>query len=171
MNMEKMDVLAELEEAVLIYEEKARRENILLRYNEPETIPVMVGDRTRLRQVFINVIDNALKYSDAGGEVRISASVRGDSVLISVSDDGIGIAPEDLERVKMRFYKGNYSRRGSGIGLAVADEIVTQHGGSLTLTSALGVGTTVQIMLPLGGAETANDAGQSENEQKIINIE
>ena len=171
MNMEKMDVLAELEEAVLIYEEKARRENILLRYNEPETIPVMVGDRTRLRQVFINVIDNALKYSDAGGEVRISASVRGDSVLISVSDDGIGIAPEDLERVKMRFYKGNYSRRGSGIGLAVADEIVTQHGGSLTLTSALGVGTTVQIMLPLGGAETTNDAGQSENEQKIINIE
>ena len=81
------------------------------------------------------------------------------------------IRDRDLERVKMRFYKGNYSRRGSGIGLAVADEIVTQHGGSLTLTSALGVGTTVQIMLPLGGAETTNDAGQSENEQKIINIE
>ncbi len=167
MNMEKMDVLAELEEAVLIYEEKARKENITLRYNEPESVPVMVGDRTRLRQVFINVIDNAIKYSDAGGEVRISASVRGDSVLIQVSDDGIGIAPEQLGRVKMRFYKGDYSRRGSGIGLAVADEIVSQHNGTLTLTSSLGVGTTVQIMLPLSGGDFS-PRGES---QQIIEIE
>ena len=168
MQKEKMDILAELEEAVLIYEEKAKKENILVRYTGPGMLPVIFGDRARLRQVFINVIDNAIKYSDAGGEIRISATVRGDSILIQVSDDGIGIAPEDLPRVKMRFYKGNYSRRGSGIGLAVADEIISQHGGSLTLTSTVGVGTTVNILLPISAQEpdTPNVDGQ-----KIIEIE
>lgn len=168
MQKEKMDILAELEEAVLIYEEKAKKENILVRYTGPGMLPVIFGDRARLRQVFINVIDNAIKYSDAGGEIRISAAVRGDSILIQVSDDGIGIAPEDLPRVKMRFYKGNYSRRGSGIGLAVADEIISQHGGSLTLTSTVGAGTTVNILLPISAQEpdTPNVDGQ-----KIIEIE
>lgn len=163
MQKEKMDILAELEEAVLIYEEKAKKENILLRYTGPGMLPVIFGDRARLRQVFINVIDNAIKYSDPGGEIRISAAVRGDSILVQVSDNGIGIAPEDLPRVKMRFYKGNYSRRGSGIGLAVADEIVAQHGGSLTLTSAVGVGTTVHILLPVGNQAPViqNSEGQT----------
>lgn len=171
MDMQKMDILAELEEAVLIYEEKARQENITLRYNEPSMLPVTIGDRARLRQVFINVIDNAIKYSDAGGEVRIAASVRGDSILIQVSDDGIGIAPEDLPRVKTRFYKGNYSRRGSGIGLAVADEIVSQHGGSLSLTSTLGVGTSVQILLPIRSDADEQPLPKGDTGQKIIEIE
>lgn len=171
MDMQKMDILAELEEAVLIYEEKARQENITLRYNEPSMLPVTIGDRARLRQVFINVIDNAIKYSDAGGEVRVTASVRGDSILIQVSDDGIGIAPEDLPRVKTRFYKGNYSRRGSGIGLAVADEIVTQHGGSLSLTSALGVGTNVQILLPIRSDAQEPPVIKEDEGQKIIEIQ
>ncbi len=170
MDMQKMDILAELEEAVLIYEEKARQEGITLRYSEPPMLPVTIGDKARLRQVFINVIDNAIKYSDSGGEVRVAASVRGDSILIQVSDDGIGIAPEDLPRVKTRFYKGNYSRRGSGIGLAVADEIVSQHGGSLSLTSTLGIGTSVQILLPI-----RSDADQppvkGDEGQKIIEIQ
>ncbi len=168
MQKEKMDILAELEEAVLIYEEKAKKEDILVRYTGPGMLPVIFGDRARLRQVFINVIDNAIKYSDPGGEIRISAAVRGDSILIQVSDDGIGIAPEDLPRVKMRFYKGNYSRRGSGIGLAVADEIIAQHGGSLTLTSTVGVGTTVHILIPVSGQQSA---AQSGGEQTIIEIE
>lgn len=171
MDMQKMDILAELEEAVLIYEEKARQENITLRYNEPSMLPVTIGDRARLRQVFINVIDNAIKYSDAGGEVRVAASVRGDSILIQVSDDGIGIAPEDLPRVKTRFYKGNYSRRGSGIGLAVADEIVSQHGGSLSLTSTLGVGTSVQILLPIRSDADEQPLAKGDSGQKIIEIE
>ena len=165
---EKMDILAELEEAVLIYEEKAKKEDIVVRYTGPGMLPVIFGDRARLRQVFINVIDNAIKYSDAGGEIRISAAVRGDSILIQVSDDGIGIAPEDLPRVKMRFYKGNYSRRGSGIGLAVADEIIAQHGGSLTLTSTVGVGTTVHILIPVSGQQSA---AQNAGEQTIIEIQ
>ncbi len=168
MQKEKMDILAELEEAVLIYEEKAKKEDIVVRYTGPGMLPVIFGDRARLRQVFINVIDNAIKYSDAGGEIRISAAVRGDSILIQVSDDGIGIAPEDLPRVKMRFYKGNYSRRGSGIGLAVADEIIAQHGGSLTLTSTVGVGTTVHILIPVSGQQSA---AQNAGEQTIIEIQ
>ena len=85
-----------------------------------------------------------------------------------MSDDGIGIAPEDLPRVKMRFYKGNYSRRGSGIGLAVADDIIAQHGGSLTLTSTVGVGTTVHILIPVSGQQSA---AQNAGEQTIIEIQ
>lgn len=147
---EKMDVLAELGDAVLMYTEKARKEGITLSYDEPAMLPFVSGDRNRLRQVFINIIDNALKYSDKGGQVTVQAGESEDGrVRVSVADCGCGISPEDLPRIKTKFYKANHTRRGSGIGLAVADEIVSMHGGELEVLSELGVGTTVVITLPL----------------------
>ncbi len=144
-----MDILAELGDAVLIYTEKAKRENIRIIYQEPEMLPFIYGDKNRIRQVFINVIDNSIKYSNPGCTITISAYQVGANVQIIVSDNGVGISKADLPRIKTKFYKANHTRRGSGIGLAVADEIVSMHGGRLEITSDLGVGTSVRITLPV----------------------
>lgn len=143
-----MDLLAELGDAVLMYTERARRDNIELIYEEPESLPFFFGDKNRLRQVFINIIDNALKYSDAGDKVTIVAFEENGFILIKMSDTGCGISPADLPKVKTKFYKANTTRRGSGIGLAVANEIVLMHDGEILLESELLVGTTVTIKLP-----------------------
>ncbi len=147
---DRMDVLAELGEAVLIYTERARRENIELRYDEPIMLPPVYGDRNRIKQVFINIIDNAVKYTDPGGVVSVGAAEDGEGMIrIAVSDTGCGISPEDLPHVKEKFYKANLTRRGSGIGLAVAAEIIAMHDGDLTVDSVEGKGTTVIIRLPV----------------------
>ncbi|MBQ9108883.1 MAG: HAMP domain-containing histidine kinase [Oscillospiraceae bacterium] len=149
MNFGKVDIVAELSDAVLMFSERARRDSRTLEYTEPEGFAVMQADRNRLRQVFVNIIDNALKYSDSGDTVTVTANLLPSSFTVSVADTGIGISPEDLPKVKTKFYKANSTRRGSGIGLAVADEIVRMHGGSLEIASKLGEGTTVTITLPL----------------------
>lgn len=146
--VERIDLLAELEEAVLMYTEKARREEITLTYDEEIEAAVVMADKNRLRQVFINIIDNAIKYSDAGGSVKVVARQQNGHFVISVADTGCGISPEDLPKIKKKFYKANLTRRGSGIGLAVADEIVTAFLGTLEVTSVLGEGTTVTIRIP-----------------------
>ncbi|MBQ9956826.1 MAG: HAMP domain-containing histidine kinase [Ruminococcus sp.] len=145
---ETMDILAELGDAVLIYSDKARRENIGIIYKEPEMLPFVMGDKNRIRQVFINIIDNAVKYSSGGDTVTVIAEAEADKVKITVSDTGCGIKESDLSKVKTKFYKANHTRRGSGIGLAVADEIVEMHNGTLDIKSTEGKGTTVTITLP-----------------------
>lgn len=149
LQMANMDILAELGDAVLIYSDKARRESKEIIYNEPEMLPIVFGDKNRIRQVFINVIDNAVKYSSAGDTVTIKAFEENGKIIVSVADTGVGIKESDLAKVKTKFYKANHTRRGSGIGLAVADEIVTMHGGSMDIASeGEGLGTTVTITLP-----------------------
>lgn len=143
-----MDILAELGDAVLIYSDKARRDNIKIIYNEPEMLPFVYGDKNRMRQVFINIIDNAVKYSSPGDTVTIDAEVSSGKIRISVADTGCGIKEADLSKVKTKFYKANHTRRGSGIGLAVADELVSMHEGTLDIKSREGAGTTVIITLP-----------------------
>lgn len=144
-----MDILAELGDAVLIYSDKARRDNISVIYDEPEMLPFVFGDKNRIRQVFINIIDNAVKYSSPGDTVTIKAYEKDKNIVVSVADTGCGIKESDLAKVKTKFYKANHTRRGSGIGLAVADEIISMHGGSMDITSkGEGLGTTVTITLP-----------------------
>ncbi len=143
-----MDVLAELGDAVLIYQDKAAREQITIEYEEPAMLPFVYGDKNRIRQVFINIIDNAIKYSDPGGRVRIEATEKDGMIQVIVSDNGCGIKESDLPKIKTKFYKANHTRRGSGIGLAVADEIITAHGGTLEIQSREARGTTVTISLP-----------------------
>ncbi len=146
---QRIDILAELGDAVLVFQERAYREKIMVVYYEPDMLPFVNGDKNRLRQVFINIIDNALKYSNPGGTVTIDAYEEKNGVVITIADTGCGISQVDLPKVKTKFYKANNSRRGSGIGLAVADEIINMHGGSLELTSEQNVGTTVIITLPV----------------------
>lgn len=148
LQIETCDILAELGDAVLIYTERAKALGIELKYYEPEMLPFVHGDRARLRQVFINIIDNAVKYSNPGGVVSVEAYEKKGDIVVLISDTGVGISAEDLPKVKTKFYKANQTRRGSGIGLAVADEIVNMHGGSLIVNSKLGTGTTVMITLP-----------------------
>ena len=149
LNKANMDVFAELTDAVIIYSEKARQENKTLLYDEPQEIVTIFGDRNRIRQVFINIIDNAIKYSAADGHIIVATAVTDKAVIITVEDDGCGIAPSDLTKVKAKFYKANSTVRGSGIGLAVADEIVAAHDGTLDIESELGRYTRVVITLPV----------------------
>lgn len=146
--MDTIDILAELGETVLIYQERAKALGITLNYYEPKMLPFVYGDKNRLRQVFINIVDNAIKYSDKGDTVSVEAYEEDNEICISISDTGMGISKDDLPKVKTKFFKANHTRRGSGIGLAVADEIIQRHGGTLEINSEQGVGTTVMITLP-----------------------
>ena len=145
-----LDIIAELSEAVLTFEQRAIRENKELIFEESDDIIPVMGDKNRLRQVFVNIIDNALKYSDSGGSVTVTTRRTGDGFVdIAIKDTGIGIPADQLDKVKTKFFKGNATRRGSGIGLAVADEIIRMHGGEILLDSVEGEGTTVTIRLPI----------------------
>lgn len=150
LQMNKLDLVAELSEAVFTFTQRAKREGLTLIYEETEEIIPIMGDRNRLRQVFVNIVDNALKYSNEAGTVEITVAHGKEGFAdVNVKDNGCGIPKEDLEKVKTKFFKGNATRRGSGIGLAVADEIVRMHGGELLLDSIEGEGTTVTIRLPI----------------------
>lgn len=144
-----LDLVAEATDAALFVEGRIRQEGLRLVYEEPpEPFPVW-ADPARLRQVFINVLDNAIKYSPPGGSIFLTLTRNPSNVTVSIRDQGRGISPEDLEKVKVKFFKGKNSVRGSGIGLAVVDAIVTALGGTTDITSTLGQGTTVLITLPL----------------------
>lgn len=142
------DILAELADAVLIYTERAAKNGIKINYHEPDGVAMIFGDKNRLRQVFLNIIDNAVKYTGNDGVINVEAVLKENSVEIRVSDNGCGISADDLPKVKNRFYKANNTVRGSGIGLAVADELTGLHSGKLEIESEIGKGTTVTIILP-----------------------
>lgn len=149
LNLEKIDILAELSEAVYILRKKATKENKILLYSEPESIKPILGDKNRLKQVFINIIDNAIKYTGEKGVINIGVKEEGHFVKIEISDNGCGIPKEDLPRVKNKFYKGKFSKDGSGIGLSLANEIVLLHSGNLKIKSEENIGTVVSIHLPI----------------------
>ena len=155
MRFGRTDILAELSEAVFLFRDRAVREGIELLYIEPESLPPVLGDRARLKQVFINVIENAIKYSNRGGLIRVETADMGAHVQIVISDTGVGISKEDLPNIKKKFYKANKTRPGSGIGLALADEIIRRHKGRLDIDSEEGVGTTVTILLPVAPPDTS----------------
>lgn len=112
--------------------------------------PILVcGDANRLKQVIINLIDNAFKFTEAGGTIRIVTLVEQDYALLKVSDTGVGIDADDLPLVTDKFYKGNTMQGGSGLGLAICKEIIELHDGQLTIDSERGAGTIVTIRLPL----------------------
>ena len=143
----RLDILSELDEAVYMFTDRARTEHKELHYEETPSLPPVYGDVDRLRQVFVNILDNALKYTSPGGTITVSS--RADAwVRVTIADTGCGIPAEHLPNVKKKFYKANQLVRGSGIGLAVADEIVAMHGGSLDIASQEGKGTEITISLP-----------------------
>ena len=151
MQMQKIDILAEVDEAIYMFKERAISEGKHLLYDEPEIMPPVYGDRNRLKQVFINVLDNALKYTPEGGMVGVQVyqDYKDNMIKIIVADNGCGIAAEDIPKIKDKFYKANQKVNGSGIGLAVADEIIKLHEGTLDIDSSPEVGTTVTVSIPI----------------------
>ncbi|MFD1954862.1 sensor histidine kinase [Paenibacillus thailandensis] len=112
--------------------------------------PIIVcADANRIKQVVINLIDNAFKYTPSGGSIRISTAVAEQTAVLTVADTGSGIAQEDLPHVTEKFYKASKGHGGSGLGLAICKEIIELHGGSLSIDSELGAGTIVAVKLPL----------------------
>ncbi|MDY4254449.1 MAG: HAMP domain-containing sensor histidine kinase [Oscillospiraceae bacterium] len=149
LRLQKIDILAELDDAVYVLRDRARREGIDIFYSAPDYPAPAQGDPDRIKQVFVNIIDNAIKYTEPGGRIVIVAALTAKDVKISIADTGCGISPEDLPHVKEKFFKANKSVKGSGIGLAVCDEIVSMHHGKLEVVSTLGEGTTVIVSFPV----------------------
>ena len=123
------------------------RENIQFTVSYPDDLPVMIADGNRLKQLFLNVLDNAFNFSSPGGEVSLMVEVRNEQFLFLIEDKGCGIAPDELPRVKEKFYKGKTSRSKNGIGLSICQEIVDLMGGSLEITSELNEGTAVYLVI------------------------
>ncbi|MDO4269691.1 MAG: HAMP domain-containing sensor histidine kinase [Eubacteriales bacterium] len=156
LEVELFDLSIELYEAVYMYENLLRKSGMQLSYDEDTDANYYInGDRHRLKQVFLNILDNAAKYGADGKRIDITLRREGGKIVAKVRDYGAGIPEAELPFVKEKFYKGSSKQRGSGIGLAVTDEIVTLHSGTLDIASALGAGTTVTITLPAAEAEEA----------------
>ena len=152
LNMEMTDLHAEFEDTVYMYGSRLRQEGIQLRVlDNDEDFPEISCDPKRMRQVLLNILDNAAKHGGDGKYIDASMSQEGEHLVIRIRDYGPGIPEDELPLVKKKFYKGSSKARGSGIGLAVCDEIVEMHGGTLTLENAEGGGTLVTISIPASG--------------------
>ena len=169
-DMAKIDLAGILDESCEMYDEIARRNGILLKITRPYTLPLVLGDINKLKQVFINIIDNAVKYTVSDGYVDVLVTVEEGFIRIVVKDTGVGIPEKDIERVKEKFYKANKNIRGSGIGLAVADEILKQHNGLLFVESKENEGTTVTIVLPQAEEETQENPTEVEIKPTELNV-
>lgn len=150
LRIELIDIAAELEDAIFTYGELMKQAGIDFDYSSPDSeIPLIPGDPERLKQVFLNLLDNASKHGGDGKKIDVSLDNDDDFVYISVRDYGHGIPEDELPHVKEKFYKGSSKNRGTGIGLAVCDEIITRHNGRLDVENAEGGGCRVNITLPM----------------------
>lgn len=149
LRVEEMDLQAEFEDAIYTYRELFRQDGIALEYECPDDpLPMISGDPERLKQVMCNLLDNAAKHGGSGKRIRASLFEEDGCQVIRIRDWGPGIPEAELPFVKQKFYKGSSKARGSGIGLAVCDEIVNLHGGVFTIANAVGGGTEVTVSLP-----------------------
>ena len=156
LEIETFDMSIELYEAVYMYENLLKKSGIRLLYDEDVDANYYInGDRHRMKQVFLNILDNAAKYGGDGKQIDIDLKRDGGNIVASVRDYGQGIPEAELPFVKEKFYKGSSKQRGSGIGLAVTEEIVSMHGGTLDIASEVGKGTTVTVTMPSAKSEEA----------------
>ena len=149
LNKEKLDLVAEVYDAVIMYTPQAESMGITLRFDEPEEFIPVMADKSRIKQVMVNLLDNALKYSQENSviEVNITQNKGENTATVEVKDYGKGIRPEDIGSVKQKFYKGKGAKRGSGIGLALVDEIIKLHGGTFDVESEYKKYTSMRFTL------------------------
>ena len=144
-----VDFPALVEDCMYTYNELFRKEGLSVNYTPcSQDVPEIPGDPERLSQVVLNILDNACKYGKNGKKIDVAVTMDENSVYASIRDYGPGIPPDELPQVKQKFFKGSSKERGSGIGLAVCEEIVTRHNGSLDIVNAAGGGVNVTVRLP-----------------------
>ena len=129
---------------------KAINNKIQFITNIDENLGTILADENRIKQVLINILDNAFKFTSEGGIVVLNAFTEDDNLVLEVKDNGSGISEEDLPKVKEKFYKGKNSQSHSGIGLSICDEIIKLHNGNMDIYSSINEGTLVRVTLPLG---------------------
>lgn len=150
LHMEPTDIRSEFEDTVYMYGSRLAQDGITLSYlDNDDDFPEMLCDPKRLRQVFLNILDNAAKHGGEGRRIEASIHYVSDSAVVKIRDFGPGIPEDEIPLVKKKFYKGSSKARGTGIGLAVSDEIVEMHGGTLELANAPGGGTLVTVTIPV----------------------
>ena len=140
----------------LMPKSSSKKIDMLLNYDESRRVMVM-ADRDRIKQVFINILDNALKFTDEGGVVLTDIKIEDDKAVVEVIDNGCGISEEEISLVTGKFYKGSNSNSHTGLGLSICEEIVKAHNGNLIIRSVLEKGTVVRIELPLEKGEIQNE--------------
>jgi cell cycle sensor histidine kinase DivJ len=149
---------------------KARESGIDLVTRAPEDLPVMTGDPRAFKQVVLNLVSNAIKFTERGGKVTVSGAVEGSRLMLRVTDTGVGIAADDLKRLGDPFFQAGktYQRRheGTGLGLSIVKSLIALHGGELTVQSRIDEGTTVTVALPL--AFTPQAAQPSNNIATLV---
>ena len=156
MAKEPLDMHDVLSRAVERLQPQARRQSIQLILDTDVALPAVVGDAERLERVALNLIHNALKFTPSGGSVRVDAAWEDGTVVVRVTDTGVGIAPTDLPRVFERFYKVDRARSsgGTGLGLAIVKHTVEAHGGSVAVESQQGGGSVFSFSLPSVSSDT-----------------
>jgi len=153
LQMGMIDLSSFLRELVRDWEKKLIRKHLNIVVDLPTELPPISADRTRMQEALYNLLDNAVKYSRERGEIRLSARQHDREIELAVSDDGIGIAKEDLPRIFERFYRADKARspdkvRGTGLGLAIVKHIAQLHDGRVEADSELEKGTTIRVILP-----------------------
>jgi two-component system phosphate regulon sensor histidine kinase PhoR len=153
LQMGMIDLSSFLRELVRDWEKKLTRKQLNIVVDLPNGLSPISADRTRMQEALYNLLDNAVKYSREHGEIRLSARQRDGEIELAVSDEGIGIAKEDLPRIFERFYRADKARspdkvRGTGLGLAIVKHIAQLHGGRVEADSELEKGTTIRMILP-----------------------
>ena len=162
LHLEPIDILAELDEVVYFFcEQRAASDGIALHSSTPDAPAPMLGDPARIRQIFINLLDNAFKYTPQGGEITVTAGFTPELpkdrpptnppelLHITISDTGCGVSEADLPHITEKFFKATADSKGSGIGLAVVEELIKAHDGVLEFESLPGEGFTVYLTFPL----------------------
>jgi len=156
LNITDIEIATELEDAIYTFRELLHQDELEFDYHHDLNDTIIIpGDSNRLKQVFLNIFDNALKYGREGKRIEVYIGNFDDVIAITIRDFGPGVEDDELENLKMKFYKGSNSKeRGSGIGLAVCEEIIKYHGGNLELSNAIDGGFVVTIILPISGTAT-----------------
>ena len=162
MNLAPADLRSLVNSVAALFHHDARERNIRLVLTLPARLPRLLVDAERVEQVLINLVGNALKFTEPGGSITITVRQHAGAVEISVTDTGVGIAPEDQARIfdefaQVRRQTANRQRDGSGLGLAIAKRIVEAHGGKIQVSSSLGAGSTFRFTIPMSAARDSAD--------------
>ena len=162
LNFERFDLERSVRDVYAAVALDAKKRGHIVNLELEWRMPYVVGDRSRIEQVLMNILSNAVKYTPEGGTIEISSGALDGQVWIRVQDSGIGIPEADLPRVFDRFYRVDKARSrasgGTGLGLSIAHEIVERHGGKMVIESREGEGTTVTVYLPVNGPADAPGA-------------